>query len=46
MLPCGAHPRGLPPVAIEEKIVANADNLVHGKQAGTIEGTLEGGFSG
>ena len=35
-------PRDCLPVTIEEKIVANADNLVHGKQAGTIEGTLEG----
>lgn len=37
-------PRDCLPVTIEEKIVANADNLVHGDQPGTIEGTLEGAF--
>jgi uncharacterized protein len=38
----GLLPRDCIPVTAEEKIVANADNLVHGNQAGTIEGTLEG----
>lgn len=33
-------PRDCVPVTVEEKIVANADNLVHGDQPGTIEGTL------
>jgi uncharacterized protein len=35
-------PKDLLPETIEEKIVANADNLVHGDRPGTIEGTLEG----
>ncbi|MDD1669153.1 MAG: HDIG domain-containing protein [Methanomicrobiales archaeon] len=35
-------PRDCLPVTIEEKIVANADNLVHGDTPGTIEGTLLG----
>ena len=38
----GLIPRDCMPETIEEKIVANADNLVHGSKAGTIEGTLEG----
>jgi uncharacterized protein len=38
----GLHARECMPVTAEEKIVANADNLVHGDEAGTIEGTLEG----
>jgi len=35
-------PRDCLPLTVEEKIVANADNLVHGDRPGTIEGTLEG----
>jgi uncharacterized protein len=37
-------PRDCVPFTVEEKIVANADNLIHGNQPGTIEGTLEGAF--
>ena len=37
-------PRDCIPRTVEEKIVANADNLVHGNRQGTIEGTLEGAF--
>jgi uncharacterized protein len=35
-------PRDCVPQTIEEKIVANADNLVQGDREGTIEGTLGG----
>jgi len=37
-------PRDCIPRTVEEKIVANADNLVHGDRAGTIEGTIAGAF--
>ena len=40
----GLVPRDCIPATLEEKIVANADNLVQGSRAGTIEGTLEGGI--
>ena len=40
----GLIPRDCIPATIEEKIVANADNLVQGSRVGTIEGTLEGGI--
>ena len=33
-------PRDCVPVTVEEKIVANADNLVHGTEQGSIERTL------
>jgi uncharacterized protein len=36
----GLVPRDCRPVTAEEKIVANADNLVHGATPGSIEGTL------
>jgi uncharacterized protein len=36
----GLAPRDCMPRAIEEKIVANADNLVNGNRQGTIEETL------
>lgn len=36
----GLIPRDCVPVTVEEKIVANADNLVHGNRAGSIERTL------
>ena len=35
-------PRDCVPGTVEEKIVANADNLVDGDLQGTIEGTMEG----
>jgi uncharacterized protein len=35
-------PRDCLPVTVEEKIVANADNLVHGEEPGSIENTLGG----
>jgi uncharacterized protein len=35
-------PRDCMPVTLEERIVANADNLVHGNKAGSIERTLWG----
>jgi uncharacterized protein len=35
-------PRDCVPVTVEEKIVANADNLVQGERAGVIEETLSG----
>ena len=35
-------PRDCVPAAIEEKIVANADNLVHGTRVACIEDTLAG----
>jgi uncharacterized protein len=35
-------PRDCMPETVEEKIVANADNLVHGDRPGTIEGTMGG----
>jgi uncharacterized protein len=38
----GLLPRDCVPVTAEEKIVANADNLIHGDRPGSIEGTLEG----
>jgi uncharacterized protein len=38
----GLIPRDCVPKTVEEKIVANADNLVHGTRPGTIEGTMEG----
>jgi len=37
-------PRDCIPLTIEEKIVANADNLVQGDQPGAIEGTLAAGI--
>jgi len=37
-------PRDCVPKTIEEKIVANADNLISGTRPGTIEGTMEGAF--
>lgn len=37
-------PRDCIPTTVEEKIVANADNLVYGDRPGTIEGALEGAF--
>jgi uncharacterized protein len=37
-------PRDCIPMTIEEKIVANADNLVRGDQPGAIEGTLAAGI--
>jgi uncharacterized protein len=37
-------PRDCLPATIEEKIVANADNLIHGDRPGTIEETVEGAF--
>jgi uncharacterized protein len=40
----GLLPRDCVPVTLEEKIVANADNLVHGDRPGCIEGTLGGAF--
>jgi uncharacterized protein len=40
----GLVPRDCVPVTLEEKIVANADNLVHGDGVGTIEGTLGAAF--
>ncbi|MDD1661223.1 MAG: HDIG domain-containing protein [Methanomicrobiales archaeon] len=36
----GLVPRDCVPVTLEEKIVANADNLVHGDRAASIERTL------
>jgi uncharacterized protein len=36
----GLLPRDCMPVTVEEKIVANADNLMGGEHPGTIEGTL------
>jgi uncharacterized protein len=38
----GLLPRDCVPVTTEEKIVANADNLVQGDRPGTIEGTMGG----
>jgi uncharacterized protein len=38
----GLVPRDCVPVTVEEKIVANADNLVSGDHPGTIDGTLGG----
>jgi uncharacterized protein len=40
----GLIPKDCVPVTLAEKIVANADNLVHGHHAGTIERTLWGAF--
>ena len=40
----GLIPRDCVPTTVEEKIVANADNLVCGTTPGTIEGTLDGAF--
>lgn len=40
----GLIPRDCLPATIEEKIVANADNLVHGDRPGTIEETVERAF--
>ena len=37
-------PRDCMPETVEEKIVANADNLVHEDRPGTIEGTIGGAF--
>jgi uncharacterized protein len=37
-------PRDCIPRTVEEKIVANADNLVLGGRAGSIEGTIGGAF--
>jgi len=37
-------PRDCIPETVEEKIVANADNLIHGDRPGTIEETLGGAF--
>jgi uncharacterized protein len=37
-------PRDCMPATVEEKIVANADNLVHGDRPGTIVGTMGGAF--
>jgi uncharacterized protein len=37
-------PRDCLPASVEEKIVTNADNLIHGTTPGTIEGSLDGAF--
>ena len=37
-------PKDCMPETVEEKIVANADNLVHGDRLGTIDGTIGGAF--